>query len=104
IPVPEPKPGELDFRPLLMAGEKFTKKFPFSIPWDLARQLSVFDVTPKAPKITIDYSFSIGGKTMHPNWSLSLEWLDPLAAWIRWILTIAVDIAFILLLRRLMPE
>ncbi|MMZ55470.1 hypothetical protein D1872_173240 [compost metagenome] len=114
---PGTKPGEpcegpeceqcsekLNFKPLLAAGDTFTRKFPFSLPWDLYRQIKVFDVEPKAPKIVIDYNFKIGGTDMNPKWELSLAWLDPLATWIRWILTIVVDIAYILILRRLLPE
>lgn len=51
----------IDFSPFELSG--ITEKFPFSLPWDLGRLISSFDVTPKAPtfdvpivseKITVD--------------------------------------------------
>lgn len=37
----------LDFKPMEMTG--ISEKFPFSLPWDVKRLVSMFDVEPKAP-------------------------------------------------------
>jgi hypothetical protein len=99
-----PKPeAKLDFSPFVVALDGITHKFPFSIPWDLARQIAVFDVQPKAPEIDLDFS-SFPGVKDELTYTLSLKIFDPVAAAARWFLTIAIDIGFILMLRRLMPE
>lgn len=111
--VPYPPPVELspptrklDFTPLLMTGDLFTRKFPFSIPWDLKNQFSVFNVTNETPVFTIDKEnfIVIGNKNIPFKMDISLETFDSIATATRWFFLIAFDVAIILLMRRLMPE
>ncbi|MGG3781576.1 hypothetical protein [Schinkia azotoformans] len=98
-----PETAALNFQPLVGALSEVTTKFPFSIPWDLKKQLSLFNVQPQAPKIDIDFSKFPYAKA-GTKWTIDLSFMNPLAAAARWALTIAIDIAFILMLRRLLPE
>lgn len=92
--------------PLMMAGSAMTTKFPFSIPWDLANQLKVFDVAPKAPVIDINIPnfVVIEGKSQAMVWQIDFNYLNPIAAAVRWFAIIAFDIGLILMIRRIMPE
>lgn len=92
--------------PLMMSGEAMTKKFPFSIPWDFANQLAIFDVQPKAPVIEINKPnfFTIDGQNQSMIWTIDFTYLDPIAAAVRWFAIIAFDIGLILMIRRIMPE
>ena len=98
-----PSTATLNFQPLVNVFGDVTTKFPFSIPWDLKKQLSVFNIQPETPKIDIDFSkfpYAKAGTKL----TIDLSFMNPLAAAARWALTIAIDIAFILMLRRLLPE
>lgn len=94
--------------PLIIAGETLTTKFPFSLPWDMIRQLSVFDVEPEAPVFEVDVqnylTFPELGISIPFKMDIDLTFLDPVAAIARWGTIIAFDIALILMLRRLLPE
>lgn len=96
----------LDLMPLIMTSESFKSKFPFSIPWDLQKQFSIFNVTAETPIFEHnDENFiNIGDKSIPFRFSLSLEKFEVLAASSRWFLLIAFDVSIILLMRRLMPE
>lgn len=97
---------KLDFTPLLMTGESFTTKFPFSIPWDLKNQFSVFNVTNETPVFEIDKQnfIVIGNKNIPFKMDISLEQFESIAAATRWFFLIGFDVGIILLMRRLMPE
>lgn len=92
--------------PLVQSAQDLTERFPFSIPWDLQRMLSIFNTDPQTPKfdIDIDKYVEIDGKTMGMKWTLDFGFLDPLAAVGRWFLIIVFDIAMILGIRKIMPE
>lgn len=92
--------------PLMMTGDAMTKKFPFSIPWDFANQLKVFDVSPQAPKIEINKPnfFTVDGQKQSMIWTIDFSYLNPIAAAVRWFAIIAFDIGLILMIRRIMPE
>lgn len=118
LPVPEPPvppgdvPGEgqptipLDMRPLLQVGDTFTRKFPFSIPWDLYRHFQLFNIEPKAPNFHIkkDPWFEIGGHEFVLDVPINLEFLDPYADIVRWVNTFIFDLAIIFLWRRLAQD
>jgi len=101
-----PKEGGLNFAPLLLAGQLLKEKFPFSIPWDLKNQLNVFNVTPQAPVIAVNVPnfIKIGNYTIPLNFVIDLTQFDKIAQLTRWFVTLLVDIGFILMIRRLMPE
>lgn len=100
----DPPTGTINWEPLKMVGTVFTNKFPFSIPWDVKRQLDVFNVSPTAPTFSIHKSFSVGGQTVPIDFEFSLSNFDVIADIIRWCLTIAFDLAVILSMRRFMPQ
>lgn len=97
---------KLVWTPLMMTGDAMTKKFPFSIPWDFANQLKVFDVSPEAPKIEINKPnfFTVDGQKQSMIWTIDFSYLNPIAAAVRWFAIIAFDIGLILMIRRIMPE
>lgn len=97
---------KLVWTPLMMSGEAMTKKFPFSIPWDFANQLAIFDVQPKAPVIEINKPnfFTIDGQNQSMIWTIDFTYLDPIATAVRWFAIIAFDVGLILMIRRIMPE
>ncbi|MFD2334704.1 hypothetical protein ACFSR7_36130 [Cohnella sp. GCM10020058] len=98
-----PTSAGLDFTPLLVAGD-LTKKFPFSIPWDVWGQLKVFDVPPQAPHIHIEQPVDISGMHFPIMIDMDMSQFDPFAQIARWFLIICFDLGIILGLRRLMPE
>lgn len=100
-----PETATIDWTPLLNDAD-LTKKFPFSIPWDLKAQLSVFNVSPVAPKFNVDVPkfITIGSLVIPLKFSVDLAQFDRIATLARWFLTIAVDVGFVLGMRRLMPE
>lgn len=101
-----PPTGNINWGPLRKVGNLFTTKFPFSIPWDLAKQLSIFNVSPEAPKFVIDSPnfFKWGSFHYSINFTVDLGLFDPVAIALRWIGTIAFDVGCILGLRKFMPE
>lgn len=101
-----PTTGGLNFAPLLLAGQLIKEKFPFSLPWDLQKQLSVFNVQPQAPVFVVEIQnfISIGGYTMPLNFVIDLSQFEAVATVVRWFVTICVDIGFIMIIRKLLPE
>lgn len=100
---PTNNPKTINWEKLKMAGDSFKMKFPFSIPWDLGRQFGVFNVKPQTPKFVIDFSkFPMASKDTKIE--IDFHMFDPIAFVTRWFLTIAIDIAFILSIRRLLPQ
>lgn len=103
--IPMPTTG-LNFEPLKMSTTTLTRKFPFSIPFDFARQLAVFNVSPEVPVFKVDKPnlFQVGGVQQHLKFELDFKPFDPLAGAIRWFLLIAFDVSLILAIRKLLPE
>jgi hypothetical protein len=101
-----PKNVELDFGPLIVAGDAFTRRFPFSIPWDVKRQLDVFNVSPQAPKFVINKPnfIVLSGHSIPLRLTIDLSPFDFIASLIRWFGVISFDIGVILSMRRFMPE
>lgn len=95
--------AKIDWSPLLLAGTDFTTKFPFSIPWDLKRQMDVFNVEPEAPVIHFDDTIPIFGG-IPIDFDIDFAPFDFMATAARWFLVIVFDISIILGLRRLMSE
>ena len=104
----EPPGGndKINWDKLIMAAGLFTTKFPFSVPWDVKRQLDVFNVTPTTPVIDVNVEkFVVIEKWVMPlKFKIDFGMFDGLAAVARWFLTIAFDLAIILGLRRFLPE
>jgi len=97
---------KLVWTPLMMAGTAMTTKFPFSLPWDLMKQLQIFDVAPKAPEIEINVPnyLQMDGLSIPFQFTLDLSMFDKVATMVRWFNVIIWDIALILILRKLLPE
>lgn len=68
-------------------GELFNgikEKFPFSIPWDLAAILALFDAAPVTPQATIDYTiFEDGPISIPVHWDINMHYLDDTMGTIR---------------------
>ncbi|WP_103110940.1 hypothetical protein [Brevibacillus reuszeri] len=99
-----PKTATINMEPLKLAGDQLTRKFPFSIPWDIKRQLSVFNVEPQTPIIKIDKSIPVFGSEVKLKFDINFSMFDPIAVVVRWFLILAFDIAIVLSIRRLLPE
>ncbi|WP_138756554.1 hypothetical protein [Paenibacillus sinopodophylli] len=96
--------AQIDWSPLLLAGIDLTTKFPFSIPWDLKRQLDVFNVAPQAPVLKFNKTFTMGGATFPIEFEFDMAQFNLLATIARYFLVIVFDIAIILGIRKLMPQ
>lgn len=94
---------KINFEPLRL-GPVFTRKFPFSIPWDIGRQFAILDVTPKTPVIKIDKSIPVFSTTMNMKFTIDFTMFDSIVVIVRWFLILAFDIGMIMSLRRFMPE
>ncbi|MGE6579375.1 hypothetical protein ACQKFM_31265 [Paenibacillus xylanexedens] len=96
--------SKLNFEPLKMLGNVFTKKFPFSIPWDVMRQFAVFDVSPKTPVIKVDKQIPIFGTTMAMKFDIDFSYFNTIIPIARWFIIILFDLGLMMSLRRFMPE
>lgn len=105
----------IDWAPLVMNAQALTTKFPFSLPWDLLRQLGIFDVEPETPvfKINIKEYLKLGetddegnflGISVPMKFDVDLSMFDPVAAIVRWFTRIIWVIGLIFVLRKLLPE
>lgn len=47
--------SSFNFEPLMVLGEEFTNKFPFSLPWDLIDIVKLFKADPVAPKFDVEF-------------------------------------------------
>lgn len=95
---------KIDFRPLQIAGTAFTQKFPFSIPWDIKNQFSVFNVDPQTPILKVDDHIKVFGTTMDLKFDINFSPFNPVMVIVRWFMIIAFDLGMILSIRRFMPE
>lgn len=99
---------KIDWTKLKLSSSALTEVFPFSIPWDLFRLLSIFDVEPIPPKFIIDTSepidLSVYEIDVKYKFDIDFAVFDWVARIGRWFLIIVFDIAVILGLRRLLPE
>jgi hypothetical protein len=75
-----------------------TDKFPFSIPWDLKRVLSVFDVPVQSPSFKIAFPNFKGGVS---EYTVDFTWLDNYIVIVRTLEVIAFDFLLIFVARRL---
>lgn len=103
---PEPGGKQINMQPLLQVGQDLTTKFPFSIPWDLGRQLSVFDADPVAPFFAVDIPqfFKFGSVIIPLKFDVDFQMFDLVAQICRWGTVLLFDIGIILGIRRLLPE
>lgn len=103
----EPPPGaKLDLTPLTNVGTELSNKFPFSIPWDIKRQLDIFNVQPTAPNYEIDVPefVKIGSYSIPLKFKIDFNHFDTFARIARWFLTICFDLAIIMGIRKFLPE
>ena len=82
LTVPDDK-SKLDWKPLQLAGELFTTRFPFSLPWDLYRAFTAFKSgSDKAPVLKLpidlgdfgDYSCEVDLSVFDDNVVLAVRW------------------------------
>lgn len=88
----------INWEPLRVLGDTFTKKFPFSLPWDLLRGLESLESTAWDRKIVI----SISGQDYWPAMTIDLSMFDEIAGITRIVLLIVFDFGLIFTTRRLM--
>jgi hypothetical protein len=99
---------KVDWTKLKMAAGTLTTVFPFSIPWDVYRTFTIFDVAPTTPVFNIDTHKTV--TIFNTNIPIDFEWkvdfkvFDPIAAVGRWGLVLIFDISIIMALRRLTPD
>lgn len=86
----------LDFTPLQTVG--ISNKFPFCIPFDLYNSIKTLNVSPKAPKWTINFDsrYFKGGGSIDIDFSIFEQW----AVVIRWGVLFMFTISLIILTRR----
>lgn len=94
----------INWGPLKLAGGALTKKFPFSIPWDIAAQLRVFDVQPKTPVIAVDQRIPVFATEMRLKFTIDFSLFNSVVPVVNWFLIIAGDLGMILAIRKFMPE
>lgn len=94
----------INWGPLKLAGGALTKKFPFSIPWDIAAQFAIFDVSPKTPVIAIDQRIPVFSTEMRLRFTIDFSLFNPVVPLVNWFLIIAGDLGMILSLRKFLPE
>ena len=123
IPGGEVIPGELppavigalptmgiNWQPLIINGRELTTKFPFSIPWDVMRQLSVFNADPQTPVFEVNIEKYLSLDAEHSvidipmRFTIDFSMFNTLASVIRWFNLILFDIGLILMIRKILPE
>lgn len=90
----------LDFEPLIIAGETFTNRFPFSLPWDLYNSFASLAVPGERPDFTIevpDTNLLKGFK-----FTVDLSMFEDLLAFAKAVELIIFDIGLILITTKLM--
>lgn len=95
---------KLNFEPLKLAVGLFTTKFPFSIPWDIKNQLSVFDVQPQTPVLKVNEVIPLFNTKMNLKFNIDFSLFNPIIPIVRWFLIIIFDLGLILSLRKFLPE
>lgn len=90
-------PGDiaLDFAPFQAID--LTKKFPFSIPWDILSSFKALNVSAVAPKFTLDFSMLTGGQKV----DIDFKQFDKLASVVRWGTLIIFNIGLMIKTRQL---
>ncbi|MEK5217812.1 hypothetical protein [Psychrobacillus sp. FSL H8-0487] len=101
-------PGKINFKPLVLLGGLLLTQFPFSIPWDVFKLFSQFNVEPITPKFDFGNKkyIELGGIKVPVdfNFEINFSVFDPIAKIARWGLILVFDIALIMALRRLTPD
>lgn len=91
--------GSLDWTPLQMSGDLFTRKFPFSLPWDLLRAVqSLGTATTIAPVIPISINLAFF------KWNANLDFslFNPLMPTVRSLLLFMFGVGLVYGVRRLL--
>lgn len=91
--------SKISFDPIFSFASDLTKKFPFCIPWDINRVLSIFDVPQTAPVLTIALP-SVPNITQVQTYDLNLNFLDNIIGVIRTLEIIAFDVMLFLASRK----
>ncbi|CAB1247948.1 conserved membrane protein of unknown function [Ruminococcaceae bacterium BL-6] len=94
-----PKPSTL---PDLTIPQIITRKFPFSIPWDLYNAVHILVAPPAAPKWDIGFHFDRLG--IHETTTIDLSQFDTLATIIRWGIAFLFLISLIILTSHLIKR
>lgn len=94
--------SEINLEPLKVAGYLFTTRFPFSLPWDAYKQLSVFDIAPHAPVLKVDETIPVFGTTMKMKFDIDFTIFEKVAVVSRWFLILGFDLGLVLAIRKLL--
>lgn len=94
-----PKPSDI---PDLSLPDVLIKKFPFSLPWDLYNSVAILVSPGEAPKWEVP--FKIQSMGIDESFTLDMSQFDPLAAIIRWGLSLLFLISLIILTNKLIKH
>ncbi len=83
-------------RDLPVIPTSISKKFPFSIPWDLYNAISILSYPGKAPKFTINFGTA--------SYVIDMSMFDSVATVVRWGLSLLFLIALIVLTNRVIKH
>ncbi len=75
-----PKPGDI---PDLTLPQILTKKFPFSLPWDLYASVTMLAAPPTVPKYTVPF-LHIAAWNINQDITIDMEKFEPVAVVCRW--------------------
>lgn len=90
--------SSIDFSQVIKNISIAIDKFPFSIPWDLQRVLSVFNVPVQSPEFKIGFPNFKGGVN---EYTIDLTWFDNYIGIVRTLEVITFDFLLIFVARRL---
>jgi hypothetical protein len=96
----EPAQVQLNLQPLMIAGNLFTTKFPFSIPWDLIRSFTILssqNITAPNIEIRVPDTNILKGMSFNINMAI----FDSIMPFVRAFEVLIFDIGLILAVRKL---
>lgn len=91
--------GNIDWGPLSVAGNLFTNRFPFSLPWDLMRSFTTLAADEVAP----DFRFQFYTKLLgYVDFKVDLSMFEDLRKVAKTIELLAFDVGLVLITRKLL--
>lgn len=72
---------EIDWSPITNLTYSFTNKFPFSLPWDIQRAVTLLTVTQDLPDIQVQFYNPAGGAPIQ----FTLDWPDFVSTFALWV-------------------
>lgn len=90
--------SQVNFQPVLATYTDLSQKFPFSIPWDISRVISILNVPVQAPSFQVSFPDFKGGYAVY---NVDISWLNTYINVIRTLEVIVFDIMLIVVSRKL---